>query len=606
MLRRCAPPLLVPAAALTLALAALTALPARAEAPMIRGEYAGTLGPLHVKLHLTAAADGTLRGTLDSPDQGANGIACTDFRLEGNTLRFSVPSVHGSWAGTVSDAGATLRGTWTQGGALPLTFRRQETFVPASVPSAVDGFWLGTLKPRRGGSLRIQIAVRSDRDGKEYCTLDSLDQATYGIDCAHVTWASPEFAFDVPAVHGRWNGSLAADGQSLGGTWDQNGALSLSFQRQGQPILPPPPFRTSQAPAMPPADAAGMQALLARDFAQALKDGALSPATHAGVVIGVMRRGARRIFAWGTAQPDSIFEIGSITKTFTGLVLAQMIEQGKVRPDEPVRRLLPPGTVEQPTGPEITLLDLVTQHSGLPRLPDNLEPADPSNPYAEYRAANLYQFLAAHGVARPVDAGYLYSNLGVGLLGQALADRAGVSYARLVREEVTVPLQLDDTVVSLSPAQQARLIQGHAADYRADRPWEFDALAGAGALRSTAADMLSYLAANLDPHNIPPGGSVAARTLAAALAESHELRADAGPNTRIAFAWHYNTQLQDYWHDGGTGGYSSFAFFNLRGGYAGVVLVNRAVNMLGANLADVLGEHISQRFAGLPAVSITE
>jgi CubicO group peptidase (beta-lactamase class C family) len=264
--------------------------------------------------------------------------------------------------------------------------------------------------------------------------------------------------------------------------------------------------------------------------------------------------------------------------------------------------LLPPGTVAKPTGPEITLLDLITQHSGLPRMPDNFDPADPTNPYADYSAAKLYEFLARHGVARPQDASYLYSNLGVGLLGQALADRAGTRYAELLRQQVTAPLHLDDTVLTLSSGQQARLIQGHRADCHPAGPWFIDALAGAGSLRSTAADMLNYLAANLNPESVATHRSGPARTLTAALRQSQELRAEAGPGLKIAFAWHYNLEAHNYWHNGGTGGYSSFAFYNPKAGYAAVVLVNRTVSPRG-NVADLIGEHIVQRFAGDPAIS---
>src|SRR5207248_7245613 len=133
--------------------------------------------------------------------------------------------------------------------------------------------------------------------------------------------------------------------------------------------------------------------------------GALAPAlatgSPLGLAIGVSKRGERRVFTYGTAKPDSVFEIGSITKTFTGLVLAQMVAQGKVRFDEPVRELLPPGTVAKPNGTEITLLDLATQHSGLPRMPDNFKPSDMTNPYADYHAANLYAYIGKHGVANP-------------------------------------------------------------------------------------------------------------------------------------------------------------------------------------------------------------
>ena len=355
---------------------------------------------------------------------------------------------------------------------------------------------------------------------------------------------------------------------------------------------------------MAPVDGAGMQAVLNQDLEQALKSGALSPETSAGVAIGVVRGATRRVFAYGAAQPDSIFEIGSLTKTFTGLAMAQLISQGKIRLDEPVRELLPPGTVAKPEGAEITLLDLITQHSGLPRMPDNFNPADPNNPYLEYRPANLYQFVAQHGLAKPADAAFLYSNLGVGLLGQALANRTAMTYANLLSEEVTGPLRLRDTVVSLSPEQQRRFIQGYAPDHKPAHGWDLDALAGAGAIRSTAADMLTYLEANLHPAKVAPSASANGRTLPAALAQSHELRAEAGRDMQIAFAWLYESATGTYWHNGATGGYSSYAFFNPSCDCAAVVLMNTTISNRGS-FADRLGQHIGQRFTGRPAISLT-
>jgi CubicO group peptidase (beta-lactamase class C family) len=98
-----------------------------------------------------------------------------------------------------------------------------------------------------------------------------------------------------------------------------------------------------------------------RDLEQAQQTGVFK---HLGLAIGVVRHGVRRVFTYGAAKPDSIFEIASVTKTFTALLLARMVEEGKVTLDEPVRLLLPPGTVEKPKGGEITLLDLATHHGG--------------------------------------------------------------------------------------------------------------------------------------------------------------------------------------------------------------------------------------------------
>jgi CubicO group peptidase (beta-lactamase class C family) len=297
----------------------------------------------------------------------------------------------------------------------------------------------------------------------------------------------------------------------------------------------------------------------------------------------------RRVFAYGTAKPDSLFEIGSVTKTFTGLILARMVEQGKVQLSEPVRELLPPETVDKPAGSEITLLDLATHHSGLPRMPGNFHPADKANPYADYHAADLYEYLAKHGLRKPADAAFLYSNLGFGLLGQALANRAHMSYPDLVKAEITGPLGMRDTVVSLSPDQQRRFMQGHDGDGHPVSSWDLDALAGAGALRSTAGDMLTYLEANLHPNS-------------AAFVQSHQLRADIEPGLRIALAWMYRADAGAYRHGGATAGYTADAFFNPKDDYAAIVLSNTGPGAMSS--ADITGEHIRQRFAGLPAISI--
>lgn len=189
----------------------------------------------------------------------------------------------------------------------------------------------------------------------------------------------------------------------------------------------------------------------------------------------------------------------------------------------------------------------------------------------------------------------------------ALSDRAGTSYAKLLTEEITGPLRLRDTIESLSAQQRLRLIQGYTAEHRRIRAWDFEALAGAGAIRSTADDMLTYLQANLHPERLQAtsAATAAARTLPGALRLSHELRADAGPLLRIGFAWLYNPRTGDYWHNGATGGYSSYVFFNPQVDYAGVVLMNMGVSPE-EEFMDLLGLHISQRFAGKPAIVLSK
>ncbi|MDQ2841228.1 MAG: beta-lactamase family protein [Acidobacteriota bacterium] len=581
-----------------------------AQTPNIAGDYNGVLGPLHLKLHLKSTPTGGLEGTLDSVDQGANGLPCANFHLEKDTLSFDVPSVGGKWHGSVSSDGATLSGNWSQGSEMPLVFRRAEASqAPAAKQSPVDGIWLGTLDAG-DPKLRIQLHLSSNGGGKEEGSLDSLDQGAMGLVCEGIQFDSNHLSFEVPIVHGHWSGTLSANGGALDGVWSQGKDLPLQFKRQASAISLPPAKPPKFDAEVAPVPVSELKGVLDRDLADALKQGALAPSTGGGVAIGVVQHGVRRIFVYGAVKEDSIFEIGSISKTFTGLILAQMVEQHKVRLDEPVRELLPQGTVAKPDGPEITLLDLATQHSGLPRMPDNFHPANPEDPYEDYRAANLYEFIAKHGLKKPADAGFNYSNLGVGLLGQALSNRAGTNYPDLLHVEITGPLTLNDTAVKLSPEQEKRFAQGHDGQHHPAHAWSLDALAGAGAIRSTAADMLTYLEAQLHPDKVKRGPEATsadspALTMSAALQMSHELRADALPDMKIALAWLYKTKTGTYWHNGATGGYSSYAFFNPKEDYAAVVLSNTSISQTGS-FADLLGEHIGERLAGKPAISLGE
>jgi serine-type D-Ala-D-Ala carboxypeptidase/endopeptidase len=479
-------------------------------------------------------------------------------------------------------------------------FAQPSSTVASDASPSVEGFWLGTLHAP-SVTLRIQLTITSE-DGQLACSLDSLDQDSFGLPCSNILYSDKKFSFDIPVVKGHWNGRISDDAKKLTGNWDQGGEAPLDFERQEklQPPLAPPVVHYDQA--MAPVNAADMESVLRRDLEQALKEGDLAPATSAGVAIGVFRKGVRRVFAYGAAKPDSIFEIGSITKTFTGLILAQLVQQGQVRLDEPIRELLPIGTVAKPEGPEITLLDLVTQHSGLPRMPDNFNPADPTNPYADYAVPDLYTYVAQHGVKKPADAGFLYSNVGVGLLGQALANRAGLTYAKLLRKEVTDPLGMNDTSISLSESQERRFIPGHLSNHQPAHAWDLNAFAGAGGVRSTAGDMLKYLEAQLHPENIKLSNSPNARALPAAIVQSHKPRADAGPGSKIAFAWMFNSKFA-YWHNGATGGYSSIAFFNPDEDFAAIVLLNTAISKR-RTFEEMLAEHITERFMGRPATSL--
>ena len=300
-----------------------------------------------------------------------------------------------------------------------------------------------------------------------------------------------------------------------------------------------------------------------------------------GIVVGLLdARGTRRIVAVGV-DGSQVFEIGSITKTFTASLLADMAARGDVRLDDPVAKYLPPSAhVPSRNGKQITLVDLATQSSGLPRLPSNLAPRNPANPYADYSVEQLYAFLSGYELPRDVGATYEYSNLGMGLLGHALALKAGTSYENLVNRRLLTPLGMRETAITLSPALRSRLAPGHDGEGNVVPNWDLPTLAGAGALRSTALDMLMYLAANLD---------TTAKPLARAMRETHTPRRDAGSNMQIGLAWHILSRPSGniVWHNGGTGGYRSYVGFDpVR--RVGVVLLSNVGN---ANVDD-LGFHL--------------
>jgi CubicO group peptidase (beta-lactamase class C family) len=308
-----------------------------------------------------------------------------------------------------------------------------------------------------------------------------------------------------------------------------------------------------------------------------------------GMVTGVIDEKGRQVVASGkvsldgTQQPDgdTVFEIGSVTKVFTSLILADMIEKDEVKPDDPVSKFLP-ATVKVPSrnGREITLLDLSMQVSGLPRLPDNLKPADPANPYADYDASKLYDFLSRYTLTRDPGEKYEYSNLAVGLLGHALALKAGMSYEELLRRRIFDPLGMSGTSITLSEAQKKRLAPGYDGGLKPVKNWDFAVLAGCGAVRSTVNDMLKFVAANLELTDTPL--KFAVRRMRAVT------KGIGAPDLEIGMAWHVFTKFDTriWWHNGGTYGYRSFVGFNPAKKEGVVLLCNTFMDN------DDLGKHV--------------
>ena len=316
-----------------------------------------------------------------------------------------------------------------------------------------------------------------------------------------------------------------------------------------------------------------------------------------GIVVGLLdAAGKRTIVTAGSAgeaakrplDGDTLFEIGSVTKVITSALLAEMAQRGDVSLEDPVAKYLPAG-VRVPTrgDRQITLADLATHTSGLPRLPGNLDPRDPDNPYADYSAKQMYDFLSSYELTRDIGAQYEYSNLGGGLLGHALARRAGASYEAILTTRVLAPLGMRSTGITLSPALQARMAVGHTTLGYPTENWDFPTLAGAGALRSTANDMLTFLAANM---------AHGTGRLATALQQMQVARHDAGapqpgrPEMHVGLGWHIR-KIADgelIWHNGGTYGFHSIIGFDPKKRTGVVVLHNSGgvIDDIGFHLLD--------------------
>ncbi len=280
---------------------------------------------------------------------------------------------------------------------------------------------------------------------------------------------------------------------------------------------------------------------------------------------------------------DTIFQIGSITKTFTATLLAEAVDHHEVKLDTPVAKLLPGFTIPSRNGKPITLGELAMQDSGLPRLPGNLDMANLHDPYADYDAAKLKDFLSKYKLQRDPGASYEYSNLGVGLLGFALARRAGTTYDKLLRTRIFKPLGMTSSSATFSMPLNADWAMGHDESGKPAKPWHLDALAGAGAINSTGADMLRYLEANLGQGR---------GALQAAMQLAHQPRRAIGGDERIGLVWmtRHDKDGDVVWHNGMTGGYASFIGFSANGRHGVVILTNiqQSVDDLGfaALLAD--------------------
>jgi CubicO group peptidase (beta-lactamase class C family) len=291
-----------------------------------------------------------------------------------------------------------------------------------------------------------------------------------------------------------------------------------------------------------------------------------------GMVVAVIDGGRESVISHGVSgaanqrplDGNTVFQLGSLTKVITGLLLAEMVVRGEVTLDDSVNAFLPPEAVLTDMGRPITLRDLATHTSGLPSMPTNLDINGEPDPYEAYSVEELWSFLSAFVPERAPGTAYAYSNLGVSLLGRALALRMGSTYEALIKERVLDPLGMTSTSITLSPDQERRLAPGHDPYLHPVGTWEMATLQASGSLRSTGQDMLKLLALYLGTADGPH------------LTEAARLQMREGARVDGTF-YPIGLGLRPdgtYRHAGGKEGYRSGMAFNTATGTGAVALAN--------------------------------
>jgi len=319
-----------------------------------------------------------------------------------------------------------------------------------------------------------------------------------------------------------------------------------------------------------------------------------------GVTVGVLfggetgARGYGAIKKGGSKKPDAstIYEIGSITKVFTGILLADAVQRKLLKLDDPIQKFVPKGTkVPRFQDQEILFAHLTSHTSALPRMPVNFGGADPKDPFAHYGEELLYAGLGETTLSRLPGKAYAYSNLGVGLLGHLLVKVQGSDgYQSLLDARIRTPLGLKDTVTRVSDTQAERLAPPYTATGDERQNWTFYALVGAGGLRSTVTDMLKFSAAVLGLTDLKDDAAHlkgAIQLTQQPLYEPGFLQKLTRPS--VGCGWHLGPGKDLVWHNGATAGYRSMLLLNTKQKSAVVVLANTTSSLINKVAQQIYG-----------------
>jgi CubicO group peptidase (beta-lactamase class C family) len=317
----------------------------------------------------------------------------------------------------------------------------------------------------------------------------------------------------------------------------------------------------------------------------------IQKANTVGLSIGVLKGGKMTTYNYGETTKGNnqlptlhtIYEVGSITKTFTATLLAYYANEGKVKLTDPVTKYLPDSVAKNPALKLVTLESLSNHTSGLSRIPENLESAnaDELNPYKNYTQQMLFAYLKTCKLNSQPGERYDYSNLGVGLLGTILSKLSGKTFEQMVAEIICRPLAMSSTTQRLSPARLSNFATLYNESGNETPAWDFNVLAPCGALHSSVNDLLVYAKANMAP---------TADKLGKAFELTHQITFS--KDAKMGLAWHIIIVdgVEYYFHNGGTYGSSSFLAFNAQRNLALVILSNafESTDLIGVKMLQLL------------------
>ncbi len=318
-----------------------------------------------------------------------------------------------------------------------------------------------------------------------------------------------------------------------------------------------------------------------------------------GIVVGIIDPKGKRVLAYGTmgvedtrpVDGDTVFDLGSITKVFTALLLSEMVQRGEVALNDPAQKYLPADVhLHIHGGRQITLADLATHTAGFPSRPSNLDPLGPKQAHG-YPADLLYQFLSSYVPTRDPGTYYQYSSVGYGLLGDALARQAGRSYEDLLKERITQPLGMNDTAITPSSAMMAHTAVGYDSRLTPMVHDQYRVLGSAGALRSTTNDLLIFMEAILAFRNTPLGPAMEAMLRTRRPGGAMPLSTSVQPGTtQIALGWNIykDGSREIVWKNGSVSGFRAFMGYEPTARVGVVALIN-AQTTAGA---DDIGLHL--------------